>query len=318
MTDVKKIHLDLLENGLDFVLSSLDPIVNSTEEKQLKYSILHLSAGVELILKERLKIEHWSLIFENVNKANDEDFKSGDFQTVNLEIAITRLENICGIILSEEDKRNLKELRKRRNKIEHFSVQEIDKSIKSIVSKVLSTTFTFIQNQFDENKLEENTLRQIELLRIKVFNFAEFNQLRTAQIKESIDYYKDDHHIIQCPKCFQETMILMEPTECLFCGYFDTPEKITKSYIDTVLGINLMNSPGHEADFPLTKCPSCSGNTLVISGDERICFSCKSVWDKAALNKCADCENLYFPYDDNGEKCPNCNNKKTTANSKQA
>lgn len=307
MTEVKKIHLDLLENGLDFVLSSLDPIVNSTEELQLKYSILHLSAGVELILKERLKSEHWSLIFENVNKANEEDYKSGDFQTVNLEIAIARLENICGVILSEEDKKNLKELRKRRNKIEHFSVQELDKTIKSIVSKVLSTIFTFIQTQFDENKLEQKTLKQIELLRIKVYNFSEFNQLRSAQIKESIDYYQDECEIVQCPKCFHESLILKELTECLFCGYSDTPEKITKSYVDTILGINLLNLKEDEIDFPLKKCPSCSENTFIISGDQCICFSCKSVWDKTAFDKCKECGNLYFLSEEETEKCPSCN-----------
>ena len=54
----------LLENGLDFISSALKHLKNQPTKRELKYAVLHLSAGIELILKERLKREHWSLVFD--------------------------------------------------------------------------------------------------------------------------------------------------------------------------------------------------------------------------------------------------------------
>src|SRR5665647_2777823 len=60
------IEFDLLENGLDFIENSLIAILSTDEPQKLKYAILHISAGIELILKEILRLEHWSLLFENI------------------------------------------------------------------------------------------------------------------------------------------------------------------------------------------------------------------------------------------------------------
>ena len=62
MSKINDIRLDLFENGLDFIDNSLDQILNLTDHHKLKYSILHLSAGIELVLKEILQREHWSLL----------------------------------------------------------------------------------------------------------------------------------------------------------------------------------------------------------------------------------------------------------------
>jgi hypothetical protein len=189
---VREIQFDLLENGLDFILSALDIIIEPKNDTQIKYSILHLSAGIELIIKERLRNEHWTLIFENINSANTSDLASGDFQSVNLENALIRLENICGVLISEKDKQYLRELRKRRNKIEHFAFKEIEPAIKSLVSKVLSTIFSFITESFDHGLLTGKSQEQIETLRKNSKQFTEFVELRLAQIKDDIIEQKKD------------------------------------------------------------------------------------------------------------------------------
>lgn len=51
-----KITLNLLENGLDFLCEALTPIVQTQDERKLKYSVLHICAGVELILKKSYSI----------------------------------------------------------------------------------------------------------------------------------------------------------------------------------------------------------------------------------------------------------------------
>lgn len=50
----------ILKIKLDFITNSLNPILESNNEHELKYSILHISAGLELLLKEILRNEHWS------------------------------------------------------------------------------------------------------------------------------------------------------------------------------------------------------------------------------------------------------------------
>jgi len=44
-------------------------------------------------------IEHWSLLFANVDKASREKMKQGDFVRVDFETALSRLKNISGVCL---------------------------------------------------------------------------------------------------------------------------------------------------------------------------------------------------------------------------
>jgi hypothetical protein len=85
----------LLENGLDFVLSSLEHLTAASaftatpphakqlqQKRHLKYALLHLCSGIELIFKERLRQEDWQLIFNNVEEADEKVYESGDFKSV--------------------------------------------------------------------------------------------------------------------------------------------------------------------------------------------------------------------------------------------
>ncbi len=77
-TKPKPVKYELFENGLDFILSGLEHLSTKPLNKRAyKFGVLHLAAGIELILKERLRREHWSLLFENVDKANAAALASG-------------------------------------------------------------------------------------------------------------------------------------------------------------------------------------------------------------------------------------------------
>lgn len=56
--NTKDIHFELLENGLDFLLSGIEYLARGKEKRDIKYGVLHTVSGVELILKERLRREH--------------------------------------------------------------------------------------------------------------------------------------------------------------------------------------------------------------------------------------------------------------------
>jgi hypothetical protein len=125
-----------LENGLDFLLSSLEHLTAASsiakpgeeltpeqtwhQKRHLKYALLHLCSSIEVLFKVRLKQEHWSLVFANVNKADNEAQDDGEFESVAFHDLMDRLVRICKIDLSEEQRRQLTNLRKRRNRMEHF------------------------------------------------------------------------------------------------------------------------------------------------------------------------------------------------------
>lgn len=60
-TETRDLAFDLLENGLDFVVEALERLTKrSVQDRDLKYGVLHLGAGIELVLKERLRLAHWA------------------------------------------------------------------------------------------------------------------------------------------------------------------------------------------------------------------------------------------------------------------
>lgn len=132
------IEFDLLENGLDFIENSLKAILDTDEPQKLKYAVLHISAGIELILKEILRLEHWSLLFENINSADYNHLQSGDFQSVTFPSILKRLEGIVGGSITETHKKHFDTLKKKRNKIEHFAFKESSNALKSNISSALT------------------------------------------------------------------------------------------------------------------------------------------------------------------------------------
>lgn len=62
------VEFGLLENGLDFIQSAINYLIKSQDKYDIKYGLLHLSSGVELVFKYRLLIEDWELLFQDIKK----------------------------------------------------------------------------------------------------------------------------------------------------------------------------------------------------------------------------------------------------------
>jgi hypothetical protein len=88
-----KVKFELLENGLDYISEALQSINANSNHKRLKYSIIHLCAGMELIIKEVLIKKDWQLIFYEPSKASEELLQIGDFESATFYQAINRLES---------------------------------------------------------------------------------------------------------------------------------------------------------------------------------------------------------------------------------
>ena len=76
----------VVNNGILFLNSSVNNLSTSP-----KSSLIDLYTAIELFFKARLMKEHWSLIISKPESAVKQKFESGDFHSVYLEQAHTRL-----------------------------------------------------------------------------------------------------------------------------------------------------------------------------------------------------------------------------------
>lgn len=313
MTPTKHIEFDLLENGLDFILSSLRPILEQKDENDLKYSLLHLSAGTELVLKEILKNEHWSFIFERIDNANIHDLHSGYFQSVSFENIIKRLKNISEIQLLPGAVAKFRELKKRRNRIEHFSVKENDKAIISLVSNVLSYIIEIIKENIEIGQLSNKSQNLYKEIIQQSSDFEELNQLILSKLKPNLDKLRNEKiKIVECPECYRQTMPIDGTYECLFCSILYEPEDLAYQYIENILGISKYITFKDGGDFPLEHCPECDHETLVLMGDSYLCLTCGEEWQSSDLDNCNYCNKVYLPKESSIGMCDDCRDSRAS------
>lgn len=122
--------MDLLENGIDFIRSGIEAFYMQIDPKPRdhKYAIVHLFAGILLVLKERLRRDHPSLIFMRVEDAIEEDAKTVDFDTL-----VKRLTACTTSKLEDGDVRFLRSAQMLRNRLEHY---QLDMNLKESEAKI--------------------------------------------------------------------------------------------------------------------------------------------------------------------------------------
>jgi hypothetical protein len=264
---IPKVKFDLLENGLDFITEAVIAINATSNNKKLKYSIIHLCSGVELIFKEVLRNKDWRLLFQEPKEAKPEQLQSGDFESVKFNKLIARLECECKIKFSDDDKKLLDELRIKRNKIEHFKMDEKVSAIKSLCSKTLNFLIPFLDHNIDITKVSPASKRYIQMLPKELAKFNSFVSMRNDLIRSRFNKKASDGYILmKCPNCLQPALYNDAHLKCLFCNFTDNAVNLTREINRTFNGDN----PA------LTKiCDHCSSPTLVKCDDKIICLTCK-------------------------------------------
>ena len=88
-----KLTLSLIDNSFDYLENSIK-YSKAEENRAWKYALLNLASAIELMMKGVLEKEHWSLLFEDIKKANKDALAKGDIKSVNFETAIERIKSI--------------------------------------------------------------------------------------------------------------------------------------------------------------------------------------------------------------------------------
>jgi hypothetical protein len=314
------IEYSLLENGFDFLICAInnmncareDEIDEDARKRLLKYAMLHLSSGIELIFKHRLLNENWTYIFADMNKANKQAFEGGDFKSVDSAGNVERLKNLCDIVISKDEENTLENLRKRPNKIEHFKIKESVESVEAIMCDSLSLVLNFIARYTDLNSISNQESELFEKIKEETLNLEEVVSAREKIIETSAKNDGVYDSLIVCPECLKKYFICDDgQNKCLFCCYSGNPEDVADAYITNVLGISAYSCVKDGGEYPLYECFECGENSMVFDydKDEAFCFNCGHSIDLSDVEWCPDCGQPFTSYGEDGMTiCNSCFN----------
>ncbi|MBI3296743.1 MAG: hypothetical protein HYZ75_01170 [Elusimicrobia bacterium] len=237
------IGYELFENGLDFILSGLEHLgSNPLAKRDYKFGILHLAAGIELILKERLRREHWSLLFENVDKANTAAMTSGDFKSVTFESLVDRLAGVAQVTIAKHEFQVIDDLRKRRNKVQHLHFTETPEVIESLAAKAVGFAIDFIKDELSPKDMTSAEGSAFNTIKDKLKDFEAFVTKRLDHLKPILaKAKKDGATIVECIRCFQEALVVDgEELKCRFCSSTFEPLELADDWASQRLGLVLL------------------------------------------------------------------------------
>lgn len=296
-TNIKHIHFELLENGLDFLLSGIEYLARGKDKRDIKYGVLHTVSGVELILKERLRREHWSLLFRDPGDAEFEAFRAGTFQSVAFEPCIERLQRVCLVDLEHKEKTYLLNLRDKRNRLEHFGIVDKLEAIMGPLARVLSIVLDFINEELEPDEWSEPDRKALSTIRKNLGEIKAFVDSRVRLIASKLESIET---VFTCPVCLQEALVPDDECVCHFCGYSDKAESVADQFVESVLGVTRYRAYKDGAIYPLHDCPGCERETLVDIGfseitDQYICFACGNTFETGSMRNCSHCGRKYLP-----------------------
>lgn len=127
--------------------------------------MLHLSAGIELVLKDRLRREDSTLIFDDVSQADEGKLEKGNFKSVSLWECLRRIDEHCSV--NAPDKTPLEHFKNLRNPIEHFAMNHSQTALESSAAVVLGDLIDFMSEAFEDGDLsgdESDLLQEIRTL----------------------------------------------------------------------------------------------------------------------------------------------------------
>lgn len=290
--------ISILVNGLDFIVDALEKLViiasdNATNSKRLiKYALLHLSSGIELVLKWHLFQVHWTYIFEDMNKASIKKLNSGDFISVSFNTAVERLGTMCDTTFSKSTIEEFRKLRVSRNQAEHFYPKGELPATEASVRRCVPHITNFLSS--NSASLSTTSYEVFDLLTSVSALMVQINEDFDVRLKYAKflakKYAESGYTVTECPLCREQSLLVDGGSKCLLCRYIASGEEAAIEYTETVLGIVEV------WEYPVIhECPECFLNSLVINieSEHVICFSCGLTEPLPSIQFCSECGKPY-------------------------
>jgi hypothetical protein len=264
-TDVK---FPPVENGLDYLISVVDNLAredgSQVSARNLKYGVLHLQAAAEVLLKARLRHEHWTLVIAKLERkpTTYENFSAGNFSSCTMEDAALRLRNIVGLDISDENIKALQELAQSRNALQHWGLDDTGPEVEAKAALVLDFLIRFLDEHLfpalsDEER--ERTQEDMERIRVGLADIQAFVNRRMESVRADLASHLD--RTLECPSCHQFGLLVegREYIKCYFCGRQKVSGNAALEYIFHMLDRWWVG----EGRTPIEECPHCSSDSLV-------------------------------------------------------
>ena len=316
-------HLTLIENAIDFIEDATRQIAKSNPtSKDIKYAILHLSSGIELLLKQLLFEKHWSYIFKDPDQASESALESGNFYSVNLKNALKRLIDI-GYKLEDEEIEPIHQLRGFRNIAEHYSVKFEKVQIIQLISNCCEVVMNIV-NRYDLRKRHKNIINELELIHFNLSKFENFVNDRYKSIKPKIQkLMKDSFIFLNCPTCLQKAMPLTNSeTQCEFCNTKYSRDELKVKWVNSFSYKNLGVEPSQRnldifekvltdeerINTSFHKCLICRHQDFTFDFNQNIwiCFECATTWLENEFSVCDSCGYIDHSQNMQGGMCNQC------------
>jgi len=264
-----ELKFNLLENGIDFVRSGVEHyfLRNVPSARDHKYAVLHIFAGVLLLLKERLRLAHPSLIFAKVDQMN----KPGA-HTVNFDDALNRLNECAGVTIAPEQLVTLRATQLVRNQLEHYEVSLNLRDTQEIVGRLCEFVYVFMRDELKEDlkrHLDSEVWNRVEELRGIA---AEIEKERLAEWQSRAKKYAtlstEELQRMYNDVCYPDEATPETPLACPRCSL----ERMV---------------PTDEADIAVCTNPQCAKVIMV-----RICPGCGGTAFEALRGLCQECDSF--------------------------
>lgn len=289
LSDLEEISQALQQNASDFIEKGLSYIIED-EKKDYKYSLLHIFSGTVLFLKDVLYKEHWSFIFQDIDKAKKDDLLENRIKSVDFSTLLFRLNNLTNAPMENKLVEDLGWMQKERNKIEHFHNELNHFEVRSRIASLLGNLIDFIKkiHKSDENYdmtgfSEHDYQALFETLQEYSLRFQEYITKRNQVIQSRLEICE---MIIKCPSCNQKALEIdseNNKTTCHFCLEELTFDmffaKYSPIYFD-VESYDIIDGNG--------SCLSCRSFFLYDDDGTLICFKCLETYD-FELSECVRC-----------------------------
>lgn len=218
-----KVHFPPIANGLDYLLSATEHLgADRVSERALKYAILHLAAGAEVLLKARLQLEHWSLIFKDPGQATRKALESGTLTSCTPSETVQRLRDIAGVFISDKDTKTLTQLAQHRNALQHYGLTGPATEVAAVEART-ATVLDFLIRFLDEELLpaltaaERNAVQgEMTAIRSRLDSITGFTKKRRQRLRAVLDPVLA--HTVRCNECWEFALVIGGPSpRCHFC-----------------------------------------------------------------------------------------------------
>lgn len=324
-----------LENGLDYLSDAVGRLAATPSPRDLKYAVLHLHAGVEVLLKYRLICEDWHLILEDSKddespEVTEEDYEAGRFRSIGINKAIKRLKTIHGITITSGQKNAAAALDGFRNQLQHHGLTSTAEAVEAQAAKVLGFILDFIDTyitpEIHLTDVDQQVLADaMPDIRTAVGTVTALVDQRMQRLRPVLDR----EWTAWCTDCGLLAVLLeSEPVDqphgqpdyrarCAFCtARWDSRADYVSDFTGSRLGLSghyeaMMNG----GNPPTEPCPECGADMVALfdqaTGEpgpnlSGVCFSCGCEFN----DHCARCDihvNNPLPdtVDDEGVPCDN-------------